>query len=322
MSPETLSSWSDSLVYGAMAAYAVAMLVLAAEAAARGRAAGPVPVAAGVATGDPAADAVAAGGPPKHELPAPPDRPRRLAAVGSSVGTLATGLLALGVLARGLAAERVPWGNMYEFAITGTLVAAVAYLVAAHRWPEVRALGVWVTAVLLLTLGLAATVLYVPVGPLVPALRSYWLVIHVAAAIAAAGVFTVAMVASALQIVRERAERRDRVRGYVAALPASGWLDTLAYRFTAFGFPVWTFAVIAGAIWAEASWGRYWGWDPKEVWALISWLVYAAYLHARTTAGWRGSKASMVSLAAYATILFNFFGVNMFFVGLHSYGGL
>ena len=337
MSTETLAQLSDNRVYGAMAALAVAMVALAAEAASRRVPATAAPDAEPALV---AATGAVAGAPPSAgETARPPVRPAatagpgpgpdgqpgradRYGRVGTSVLVLATVLLALGVLTRGLAAGRAPWSNMYGFAISGTLVAAVAYLVVARRQPDVRALGVWVVATLLLTLGLAVTVLYVPVGPLVPALQSYWLVIHVAAATIAAAVFTLAMVASALQIVAERAERLGRRRGYVAALPPAGRLDALAYRVTAFGFPLWTFAIVAGAIWAEASWGRYWGWDPKEVWSLVTWLVYAAYLHARTTAGWKGRRASVVSLVAYATLIFNFFGVNILFEGLHSYGGL
>jgi cytochrome c-type biogenesis protein CcsB len=330
VSSETLAQLSDNLVYGAMAAFTVAMVALAAEAASRrapagapwdrslvtARAAGQV---GRSRPGDDTAAAIPPGPPVRPEVAGRADRYGR---VGTSVLVLGTGLLGLGVLVRGLAAERVPWSNMYGFAISGTFVVALVYLVAARRQPDLRALGVWVVATLLLTLGLAVTVLYVPVGPLVPSLQSYWLVIHVGAATIAAAVFTIAMVASALQIVAERAERSGRRTGYAGALPPSERLDALAYRVTAFGFPLWTFAIIAGAIWAEASWGRYWGWDPKEVWSLVTWLVYAAYLHARTTAGWRGRRASVVALVAYGSLIFNFFGVNILFEGLHSYGGL
>jgi cytochrome c-type biogenesis protein CcsB len=318
VSTEALAQLSDNLVYGAMAAFAVAMVALAAEAASRRVPAGAPADRSLVATGASAPDAQA----PLVVPPGAAGRADRYGRVGTSVLVLGTILLGLGVLTRGLAAERVPWSNMYGFAISGTFVVALVYLLAARRQPDLRPLGVWVVATLLLTLGLAVTVLYVPVGPLVPSLQSYWLVIHVAAATIAAAVFTIAMVASALQIVAERAERSGRRTGYAGALPPAERLDALAYRVTAFGFPLWTFAVVAGAIWAEASWGRYWGWDPKEVWSLVTWLVYAAYLHARTTAGWRGRRASVVGLVAYASLIFNFFGVNILFEGLHSYGGL
>jgi cytochrome c-type biogenesis protein CcsB len=242
----------------------------------------------------------------------------RAASVGLSVSVLATALLAAGVLTRTLAIERVPWGNMHEFSITGSLVAAVVFLSFA-RTRLGRALAVWLVLALVIVLGLSVTVLYVAPGPLVPALQSYWLVIHVGMAVIAFGLFTVAAVLSGLQIAAERSERRGRA----TSLPASGTLDRMAYRLIAVAFPVWTVGpLILGAVWAEVSWGRYWNWDPKETWALITWLAYAAYLHARATAGWKGTKASAVSLIGYGTVLFSYFAVNLIFNGLHSYGGV
>ncbi len=250
------------------------------------------------------------------------DAARQMGGIGFSVSVLATLLLAAGVVTRALGVSRAPWGNMYEFSITASLVASIVFLLVA-RTKVGRALAVWVVLLIFLALGLAVTVLYLPPGPLVPALRSYWLVIHVGAAVLAFGLFTVAAVVSALQIAAERAERRGVGVGLTGALPSASTLDRLSYRLIAVAFPVWTFGpLIMGAIWAEASWGRYWGWDPKEVWALITWLAYAAFLHARATAGWKGSKASVVSLVAYGTVLFSYFGVNILFNGLHSYGGL
>ncbi len=250
------------------------------------------------------------------------ERAERMGRNGRSLLVFATAVLAAGVVMRGVGTGRTPWGNMYEFSITGALVASVVFLVLA-RTQAGRAVAIWAVLLIFLTLGLAITALYVPPGPLVPALRSYWLVVHVGCAVIAFGLFTVGAVVSALQIVSERAERRGSGHGFGASLPASSVLDRLAYRLTAIGFPIWTFGpLILGAIWAEVSWGRYWGWDPKEVWALITWLAYTAYLHARATAGWKGSKASVVALVGYATVLFSYFGVNIFFNGLHSYGGL
>lgn len=240
------------------------------------------------------------------------------AGIGLSVSVLATALLAAGVLIRALAIERVPWGNMHEFSITGSLVAAVVFLSFA-RTRLGRALAVWLVLALILVLGLSVTVLYVAPGPLVPALQSYWLVIHVGMAVLAFGLFTVAAVLSGLQIAAERSERR----GLATSLPASRTLDRMAYRLIAVAFPIWTIGpLILGAVWAEVSWGRYWNWDPKETWALITWLAYAAYLHARATAGWKGTKASVVSLIGYGTVLFSYFAVNLIFNGLHSYGGV
>jgi cytochrome c-type biogenesis protein CcsB len=105
-------------------------------------------------------------------------------------------------------------------------------------------------------------------------------------------------------------------------LPEEDRLDAMAYRVNAFGFPIWTFAVVAGAIWAQSAWGAYWSWDPKETWALITWIIYAMYLHARVTIGWKGTRATAISFVGYFALTFNFFAVNILFAGLHSYSGL
>ncbi|HET6627154.1 MAG TPA: c-type cytochrome biogenesis protein CcsB [Nocardioidaceae bacterium] len=242
--------------------------------------------------------------------------------------TLVAGLLHLAaVVTRGLAADpvRVPWGNMYEFTVTATFGVTLMYLLLLRRY-HLRWLGPVVTGFNVAILMLAVLVLYVPVGPLVPALHSYWLAIHVTAAIVATGAFTVGGMASLLFLVRSRAENRGTLRttGYIARLPQASVLDRVAYRMHAFGFPIWTFAaLIAGPIWAEYAWGRYWGWDPKEIWAFITWVVYAAYLHARATAGWKGKAAAIIALIGLATLLFNFVGINYFFgsTSQHSYSG-
>ncbi len=325
---QTYALWSNDLVYAAIAVLTLALLCLAAEAsfgvrsAAGRRAEELVPV--GVVADAPADQVSRPGTPDLDEAASTGSgRAERLGRIGISLTVLATLLLGLAVLTRGMAAERAPWGNMYEFAVTGSFLAGTGWLLLHRRYPALRVTALWLVGILLTTLGLAVVLLYVPAGPLLPALRSYWLVIHVLAAMISAAVFTVAMATSALQIVRDRAEQRGVAdRGYVRTMPSAARLDALAYRVTAFGFPVWTFAIVAGAIWAGQSWGRAWGWDPKEVWSLVTWLAYAAYLHARTTAGWQGRKASLLALVAYATLLFNFFGVNVFFVGEHSYGGL
>jgi cytochrome c-type biogenesis protein CcsB len=232
------------------------------------------------------------------------------------------------VVARGVAAGRMPWGNMYEFSTTAALALAGVYLVLLTR-QNVRWLGVFVVVPVLLTLGLAVLVLYTPDGPLVPALHSYWLAIHVTAAVISSGVFCVTGIAALLLLARERHDARlaaggsgGRFGDYLERLPSAATLDRTAYRLIAFVFPLWTFAVIAGAIWAQRAWGRYWGWDPKETWAFITWVIYAAYLHARATAGWKGRRAAWIAVLGLAAFLFNFFGVNLLISGMHSYAGI
>jgi cytochrome c-type biogenesis protein CcsB len=324
MSAADLAELSNSAVYSATVVYALAFLAHVAEWAAA-RDVGPVkePVRG--------RSLVGAGGPPALQrqamppaaLPSISHRGDLFGRVGLALTVVAFGVHAVGVVCRGLAAGRAPWGNMYEFAITGALAVAGAYLVLV-RTHRLRWLGLPVTGFVGVVLGAAVLTLYVPAGPLVPALHSYWLVIHVAAAAVAGGAYTLGAMASALYLVKSRAESSTGPsRGsYSARLPAAAAIDRVAYRVHAFAFPLWTFAVLAGAIWAEYAWGRYWGWDPKEVWAFITWVVYAAYLHARSTAGWQGKVAAWIALAGFAAFLFNFVGINIFGSGMHSYSGL
>ena len=185
-----------------------------------------------------------------------------------------------------------------------------------------RWLGVLVSISALLTLGTAVTLLYVPSAPLVPALKSTWLVIHVSTAIISGGVFLLANVIAAAYLYLDNMENKGQRKVWAQRLPSLDSLDQLSYRLVAFVFPLWTFSVIAGAIWAESAWGRYWGWDPKETWAFITWVAYAAYLHARVTVGWRGRRAAWLCLFAGSTFLFNYVYVNVWGSGKHTYSGL
>jgi cytochrome c-type biogenesis protein CcsB len=228
------------------------------------------------------------------------------------------------LLGRGMAADpnRVPWGNMYEFTLSGSFVVVAGYLLLRKRF-GLSWMGPIVTALVLVLLMVAVLWLYTPVEPLTEALNSPWLVIHVMSAIVATGAFTLGGITSALYLVRARAEKRgaEAERGYVARLPSLPTLDRVSYRIHAFAFPVWTFAVlISGPIWAHQAWSSYWNWDPKEVCAFITWVVYAAYLHARATAGWRGRNAAILALVGVATLWFNFIGINYFSsTSQHSY---
>jgi cytochrome c-type biogenesis protein CcsB len=247
------------------------------------------------------------------------------AAIALTVIGLVTQIL--GIATRGMAEHRVPWGNMYEFVMAITCAAVIAFLLLLVRF-RVYSVGLFLMAPIVLALGLCATVLYTAAGPLVPALHSYWIWIHVTTMTVAIGSYIVAAVLTVLYLIADRHARRnaaDPGAGFGALLhrlPPADALDRLSYRTVIFAFPIWTFAVIAGAIWADQAWGRYWGWDPKETWAFITWVVYAGYLHARATAGWRGRKAAYIQLVGFASLLFNLVGVNLWITGLHSYAGI
>ena len=327
MTPDQLASLSDNLFSVSVALYSLAVVAFCAQLA-FGRRAAPAP------------ELVGAGGPARGEGPAPTaGEPSGEDARGHRWGLLAMALTAVaavaqgGVLvARGLATGRVPWGNMYEFSTAAVLVAVVAFLVFAARTPGLRHIGLFVVGPVVVALVLIGLFLYAEAGPLVAALRSSWLVIHVAAAILGFGIFFISGIASVLYLLRSWHERRAAVEdviegvaagGILSRLPGTAVLDRVAHSTVVFGFPIWTFGVlIAGPIWAEAAWGRFWGWDPKETWAFIAWVIYAAYLHARTTAGWRGRPAAWVNIVGLVAMIFNLLYVNMVSTGLHSYGGL
>jgi cytochrome c-type biogenesis protein CcsB len=232
-----------------------------------------------------------------------------------------------GVITRGIAVDRVPWGDMYEF-VTALTCVTVLFFIAVMLKYRAWHLGLFVMAAVVVALGLAQTVIYTPAGPLVPALKSYWLAIHVAAMTLSTGIFFVAAVLGVVYLFAERygrmvaAGRESGDHGIFRRLPGPEALDRLCYRTVVFGFPIWTFGIICGAIWADQAWGRYWGWDPVETWAFITWVVYACFLHARATAGWRGKRAAWIQIIGFACLLFNVLVVQTDVTGLHSYAGL
>ena len=274
---------------------------------------------------------------------------RGVLSAGRAVAFAGLAAHGVSVVTRGLAAGRVPWGNMYEYAsVLGFLIVAAYLLVIERAWRAESVRGFALGAAVLAMAG--ATLIYVPPGPLVPALNSYWIRIHVVLAVLASSMFILATVFTVLSLVQDRRERRlaptaiparepalvgaagERPEDYAPAdgeepvspaarsrLPAAAALDRMAYRTIVFAFPVWTMAVIAGAIWAEQAWGRYWGWDPKEVWSFVTWVVFAAYLHARATVGWRGRRAAVLALVGFGALVFNLVVVNTVIAGLHSY---
>jgi cytochrome c-type biogenesis protein CcsB len=237
-------------------------------------------------------------------------------------------LLLVCIVLRGLATTRVPWGNMYEFINLTCFSGLVAGAIMLRR-PQYRALWVFVLVPVLVLLTVSGRWLYTNAAPVMPALQSYWLPIHVSVVSLGSGVFLVAGVSSILFLVKmsrlgapaESAAQSTAAR-IVGRLPDAQTLDRIAYRTTIFAFPVFGFGVIFGAIWAEEAWGRYWGWDPKETVSFIAWVIYAAYLHARSTAGWRDKKAAWINVAGFVAMVFNLFFINLVTVGLHSYAGV
>ena len=275
----------------------------------------------------PARVLVMAGG----DLAEEPDVSRKTSSFPTRAGQAGVVLTCLGLAAhagtlitRGLAAGRVPWGNMYEFVMAVSLVGTVAWLVVLSRRPQIRHLGLFVSLVVSILLGVDGMVLYAPAGPLVPALNSYWLFIHVTAATIASGILLMGFIAAALHIVRSGYDQ-GRTRfpyGLGERLPTAETLERLTFRVHAFAFPIWTFAIMCGAIWAEAAWGRYWGWDPKETWSFIAWVIYACYLHARSTPSVSRRLVSWIAVLGWVAMLINLVGVNLFASSFHSYSGL
>lgn len=250
---------------------------------------------------------------------------RQWAGIGMSLTWLAMLLLAAAIALRGFAVSRPPLGNMYEFALAAAGFTLVVYLLWSLK-RDLRWLGLFVVAPVLLIEMLAAMVLYTEATQLLPSLQSYWLSIHVTIATLSVGLFTVGAVVTVLYLVQARREAAAAAgkgkRGLLDALPSARALDQAAYGVHMVAYPLWMFTVIAGAIWAQVAWGRYWGWDPKEVWSFVIFVVYTAYMHARLTAGWNAKRSSYLALAGFACVIINYTVVNIFFVGMHSYSGL
>lgn len=324
-----LSDISDAFIYSAMLVYTISFLGFAIDLSGRGKAveqqtAAAIPVRVTSGGGEepppPVVDA-----PPAQ--PAPPARSRALG-IAMSMTYLAFALHLAGVVARGLSVDRAPWGNMYEFSISGTLVVTGVFLVVVVQRRELRFLGTFVIGPVLLSLGLATVVFYTDAAQLLPALKSFWLVIHVSVAFIASALFTLGFSLTVIQLVQERREK-IRARGetlnrgkFMDALPSSTSLESSAYQLHTIAFPLWSFTLIAGAIWAEKAWSSYWSWDPKEVWSFVIWVVYAAYLHARATQGYQGRRAAYLAVAGFACLMFNYLGVNFLFVGFHGYASV
>ncbi|MGY1551159.1 c-type cytochrome biogenesis protein CcsB [Microbacterium sp. A588] len=259
---------------------------------------------------------------------APPAKPRYvMARIGTTLTALGFVLHLAATVLRGIAAERVPWANLYEFAMIGTLLVVFVYLLVLTR-VDLRYLGTFITGLVVVLMGAAAISFYVGVVPLMDPLKSVWLVIHVFVASLSTAFFALACGLSVLQLMQSRRERRllENVDNpgprFLSTLPNADRLEGTAFRFAIIGFIFWTFTLIAGSIWAQDAWGRYWGFDVKETWTFIVWVLYAGYIHARATRGWRGNRSAWLSIVGFTAVIFNFTIVNVFFKGLHAYSGL
>lgn len=302
---EQLEQYSTIALYSAMAVYSIAFVFYAVDLANR--------------SGDGAAVRPEINAKGKTVV-----RSRSLR-IGFALTVLAFVLHLAATLMRGIAAERVPFANMYEFALTAT-TAIIAIFLFMQFFVDVRFLGALVTGLTVLFLGVSKVNFYRPIVPLPPALDTYWLVIHILVAVLAVGFMTLSFGLSVLQLMQTKRENAEKAGqsalGFLRSFPNAIRLEDLAYRMAIIGFVFWTFTLIAGSIWAERAWSRYWGWDTKEVWTLVIWVLYAGFIHARATRGWRGTRSAWLSIVAYSAVIFNFTIVNVFFKGLHAYSGL
>ena len=218
------------------------------------------------------------------------------------------------LVCRGIAAGRLPMTNQYEFATCFAWALCLVSLVFIRKY-RFPVLGAFALPVIFLMIGYASLQSR-EITMLADALRSYWLAFHVSTVIVAYGAFGVAFVLGLVFLLRGR----FREGGFLDLhVPAPEKLDLIAYRCICLGLLFLTFTMITGAIWAEQAWGSYWSWDPKETWSLITWIVYAVYLHLRLRRGWRGKAAAFFAVAGFVCVLFTYIGVNTFLPGLHSY---
>ncbi|CAN5193095.1 c-type cytochrome biogenesis protein CcsB [soil metagenome] len=339
MTTADLASYSLVAIYSAMAIYLFAFIAFTLDLAKRSAespraiaatkaAAAAVKVGALTRVGQ--LTSVGAGGtatleraPAEPMTPVTPRRPMsRFERVAFSLTILGWLLHVGGTVLRGIAAHRVPWANMFEFSLTASVI-IVGVFILVQIWQNLMYLGAYITGFSLIVLGFGTVGFYVNVVPLPPALQSYWLIIHVFVATLGTAFFAIGAGLSILQLIQARREA-NRFAGlnFLDTIPDAVKLETLAYRVIVVGFVFWTFTLMAGAIWAEHAWGRYWGWDTKEVWTFIIWTIFAGYIHARATRGWRGSRSSWLAIIGFASVMFNFTIVNLYFHGLHAYSGL
>lgn len=218
------------------------------------------------------------------------------------------------LVTRGIGAGRLPLTNQYEFATSFAWGISLCFLMFLWKY-HFQALGAFVTPVIFLLIGYAAMQSR-EVRELMPALRSNWLGIHVSTAILSYGAFGVSFAVSLMFLMRQK--MKDNLF-WQEHIPEEQKLDMISYRAVSLGFLFLTFVIITGAIWAERAWGSYWSWDPKETWSLITWIIYALYLHLRISKGWKNKSAAMFAVIGFICVIFTYIGVNTLIPGIHSY---
>jgi cytochrome c-type biogenesis protein CcsB len=246
------------------------------------------------------------------------------------LGTLITSLLTIGLILHsgGLVSRwmethqtgygYVPLSNMYESLIFFSWTIVLIYLILEFKYRQ-KIIGVFVTPFAFLAIALTSIIpgIDAKITPLVPALQSNWLTIHVTTCFFGYASFAVSFGISILYLIRDRKEVQKKKAS--KWLPSTPILDEINYKSIVIGFPLLTLGIVTGAAWANYAWGSYWSWDPKETWSLITWFIYAAFLHARFTRDWRGRKVAILSIVGFTAVLFTYFGVNYLISGLHSY---
>jgi cytochrome c-type biogenesis protein CcsB len=265
---------------------------------------------------------------------------RRFTALTTVVLTASALLQTVWMIARWVAAGRAPFSNMFEslvlfawalvvvflgmrFGITGLAVDASREALlkrpASIAWAILGA-GTALMAVLILAY---ASTFEAAIAPLMPALRSNWLTVHVFTCFLAYGAVTIAMLSSIAYLVSTRLYRMKNTDGTAdhAARPMTRMLEDVTDKTISFGFLFLTVGIVSGAVWANSAWGTYWSWDPKETWSLVTWFIYAIYLHCRFMRGWRGAPAAWIAVIGFAAVVFTYVGVNFLLSGLHSYAG-
>lgn len=224
----------------------------------------------------------------------------------------------LGLVIRTINAHHSPFSNLYESLVFFSWTIVIVYLFIEY-WYKLKVIGVLVSLIAFLSIGYASMLpaKYKEISPLIPALQSLWLEIHVITCFLGYSAFTIAFGASIMYLIKERLSKNPY--GFYQKLPSEDLLDELSYKTIAIGFVLLTLGIITGAIWANYAWGGYWSWDPKETWSLITWLIYLIYLHTRVSIGWRNKKSAWISIIGFSAVIFTYLGVNFLMAGLHSY---